>query len=166
MIIITLIVLLTCVDSMQNIEGILAPRNFRKKNRAAECESAGCVRGCVEMSALVGQIEARDVFSQQFDNFERQLRFSGFPTEIESRVRCKGLNWGSERGRRGGLSPYGTSCLADQRYFVGSKRTMLAAMLSMRPKSFFDNARVLIIGLGGGSQVSFTFIRGVYVYIK
>ena len=90
--------------------------------------------------------------------WERQFRLSSLPTEIQSRVRCK--DWSdtidshlrlTENGGQG-PSPPTSKCEVDHRYFVGSKRTMLACLLGLRPLSFFNNANVLILGLGGGSM--------------
>ena len=101
--------------------------------------------GCVFQSSLVGEIKALETQSYMSPSrWERQLRYSSLPHEIETRVRC--TNWGEE------IDTHVASCDSDQKYYVGSKRTMLAAMLGARPASFYEHANILIIGLGGGSQ--------------
>ena len=59
----------------------------------------------------------------QYGVWERQLRLASIPNEIESRCRCKG--WGRAQGEASrGPNPPSPTCEIDERYFVGSKRTM------------------------------------------
>ena len=47
------------------------------------------VPGCVDESAFEGQIFAVEMRAAKYDLvWERQLRFSQYPTEIQTRVRC------------------------------------------------------------------------------
>ena len=110
------------------------------------------VDGC-RMSSGAQTIFAVEMRTPQFGNvWERQFRISSLPTEIQSRVRCQG--WGSDWDAFGGPGPTPPTpqCVVDPRYYVGSKRTMLAATLGLRDYTLLYHANFLILGLGGGSQ--------------
>lgn len=111
------------------------------------------VTNCIFRSGTQ-RVFAVEMRTPEYSNvWERQLRLSSLPTEIQSRVRCQG--WYSDGDASGGQGPVPPtpSCVVDLRYLVGSKRTMLAATLSLRSAStFYQHANMLILGLGGGTQ--------------
>jgi hypothetical protein len=99
------------------------------------------------------KIFAVEMRTPTYDNvWERQFRISSLPTEIMSRVRCQ--DWSSDQDKYGGRGPNPPTpnCVVDEKYYVGSKRTMLAATLGLRDFNFFFHANFLILGLGGGNQ--------------
>ena len=84
----------------------------------SECQ----VQGCTKASKYVGTVSVVEEMSQ-YGVWERQLRLASIPNEIESRCRCKG--WGRAQGEASrGPNPPSPTCEIDERYFVGSKRTM------------------------------------------
>lgn len=142
------------LSTILSINSQLLNKNDPTTHRQANTWTPQLVPSC-RFATNNYQIFAVEMRTPEYGNvWERQLRISTLPTEIESRVRC--LDWDDSSNPYGGAGPRPptASCNVDDTYFVGSKRTMLAAILALKDYTFLSQFKfkVLILGLGGGNQ--------------
>ena len=107
----------------QQASSVLSSLDHGLRTPLLACKDEECeVQGCTKASKYVGTVSVIEEMSQ-YGVWERQLRLASIPNEIESRCRCKG--WGRAQGEASrGPNPPSPTCEIDERYFVGSKRTM------------------------------------------